>query len=239
MAERRRFWEIDFAKGMAIAMMVLFHFLWDLNYFGFIRVSLYSGFWGLFQKATAGLFILLVGVLLTLSYNRNRQGYAMRFAKRGAMVFGAGMLITLFTLIAFPEQFIYFGVLHFIGVSIIFSIPFVGKKWLSLAAGAIVFAVPLAFSLYSANIQPLMWLGFAVPRATLDFFPVFPWFSAMLAGIFLGNVLYKGGERKFEPEKMHLPRIGLLESMGKNSLLVYFLHQPVLFAAIYAVKLFF
>ena len=55
-----RLWEIDFFRGIAISMMVWFHFLWDLNYFEIINVSLYSGFWGLFQKATAGLFLFFL-----------------------------------------------------------------------------------------------------------------------------------------------------------------------------------
>ena len=75
----QRFWELDTLRGIAIIMMVLFHFLWNLNYFGFVEVSLYSGVWGLFQKATAGLFLLLVGTVLTINYNRYKENYLQNF----------------------------------------------------------------------------------------------------------------------------------------------------------------
>ncbi len=93
------FWEIDFGRGLAVMMMVVFHFVWDLRYFGFIQGDIYSGFWGLLQKATATLFLLLVGVALSITCHKHRNDYAQRFLKRGAVVFGFGLLITAFTFI--------------------------------------------------------------------------------------------------------------------------------------------
>ncbi|MFA6268535.1 MAG: heparan-alpha-glucosaminide N-acetyltransferase, partial [archaeon] len=119
----QRFWEIDFLRGIAIVMMVVFHFLWDLNYFGYIQVDLYKGFFGLFQIATAGLFLLLVGVMLAVGAERHNKNYSLHFVKRGIKIFCAGLLVTIVTFIFFPQNFVYFGILHLIGVSIIISIP--------------------------------------------------------------------------------------------------------------------
>ena len=116
-----RYFELDALRAIAIIMMVVFHLLWDLNYFGFTNAEMYFGFWGIWQKITAGLFLLLVGIVLNISWNRRKN--ALHFLKRGIVIFCGGLLITAFTLIAFPEQFIYFGVLHLIGVSIILAMP--------------------------------------------------------------------------------------------------------------------
>jgi len=69
----KRFWEIDFLRGLAIIMMILFHLLYDLNYFGEYNLNLHSGFWWYFARMTATIFILLVGISLTLSFSRAKK----------------------------------------------------------------------------------------------------------------------------------------------------------------------
>ena len=67
----QRFWEVDALRGVAIVMMVIFHLMWDLWAFHVLPdVVLWAGFWKYFQRTTATLFIMLVGVSLTLSYRR-------------------------------------------------------------------------------------------------------------------------------------------------------------------------
>src|SRR3989344_2231938 len=118
-----RFWAIDFARGLAVIGMIIFHALWQLNYFSYTTLSLYSGWLGLFQKTIAITFLLLAGIGLTLSANR-RDDYNSWFVKRGLFIFGLGMLITTFTFLFFREGLIFFGVLHLIGASIILGIAF-------------------------------------------------------------------------------------------------------------------
>jgi len=217
-------------------MMALFHFLWDLNYFGVIQVSLYSGFWGVFQKATASLFLLLVGVVLTINYSR-KNDYTRDFVQRAATVFGLGLAITAATFIFLREEFIYFGILHLIGASILLSIPLVKRKWLSLILGGTIIAVPILYNLQSFAIFPLVWAGFAPPFTTLDFFPLIPWFGIVLIGIFIGNTLYENGVPKIVMKKPDLKIIGFVEVIGKNSLMIYFAHQFALFPLAYVISL--
>jgi len=63
----KRFWEIDFLRGIAIVMMVVFHILYDFSFFGNFSFDVFSGFWFYFGKACAVLFLLLVGVSLVIS----------------------------------------------------------------------------------------------------------------------------------------------------------------------------
>lgn len=228
----KSFWEIDFARGFAVVMMVVFHFAWDLDYFGLLSGNVYSGFFGILQKATAVLFLLLAGISISISYlKRGKRDYTVHFLKRGAVVFSIGLLITLFTFIFFRSEFIYFGILHLIGVSIILSIPFAGKRLPAFAFGILTLILPAAYNLASLNQPLLVWLGFSHPLPTLDYFPVFPWFGIILIGISIGDFLYRNPSWRVvlgEPKNMATGFIRLLGS-NRNSLIIYLLHQAILF----------
>ncbi len=84
----------------------------------------------------------LMGVSLTLSNSRaqitgkyREGGLFKKYLKRGLKIFSLGLLITLATWIFIPQEFIIFGVLHFIGISIILSYPFLKSKYLNLFLG--------------------------------------------------------------------------------------------------------
>lgn len=232
----QRLREIDFLRGSAILMMALFHFLWDLNYFNIIKVGLYSGFWGLFQITTASLFLVLVGVMLAVNSHR-KVNFRADFLQKGASAFACGLAITAATLVFFPRQFIYFGIMHLIGVSIVLSIPFAQKKFTNLALAIMLIAIPIFWSAQSLGIGSLTWLGLAQPLPTLDFFPVIPWFGAVLLGIFIGNVLYKNGEGISGFKMPEFAFEKLVEKLGRNSLFVYLAHQLVLFPLAFIISL--
>ena len=228
-----RFWEIDALRGIAIIMMIIFHFMWDMKYFGFINFNLYAGFWGAFQIATAGLFLLLAGMMVAFGAQKHEANYPKHFLRRGGIVFGAGVLITAVTYIIFPENFIYFGILHLIGVSIILSIPIAKRKITPIILAIIVIALPLLINLQKFGIDFLVWIGFAVPKPTLDFESLFPWFGAFLVGIFLFNLLYPKGIRAFALKENNSLPSKKLQFLGRHSLVIYLIHQPIMFGAIF------
>ncbi len=232
-----RFFEIDFLRGTAALMMVLFHFLWDTNFFGYTNISLYAGFWGIFQKITAGTFLFLVGVSLAISHGRKKENSGKKFFLRSAKIFALGLLLTAFSLAFFPGEPIFFGVLHLIAVSILLSIFFVGKKKSNFAFGILAIFLPLAFNMQSINFPVLFWLGIGQSGPALDFFPVIPWFGAVLLGLFFGNTFYENAEPKIKLQKPDSKAVDLVCFIGKNSLLIYFIHQPVLFLGVWIIKL--
>jgi len=65
-----RFWEVDLLRGIAVLLMVLYHFAFDLNYFGLVGIDVNSGHISLLAHLIVALFLLLVGLSLTLSYSR-------------------------------------------------------------------------------------------------------------------------------------------------------------------------
>ncbi len=232
---RDRFWELDFLRGIAVVMMIIFHFLWDLNYFGILQQPLYIGFWGIFQKITAISMLLLVGICLTISYNNavaEKIDHKMKFLKRGAKIFGLGLLITLMTFIFVPQGTIFFGVLHLIGASIILSVLFVKLRYLNALLGIVFIAIGAYLQALVFNFPWLVWLGFLFRGFyTFDYYPLLPWFGVILLGIFLGNILFKNAKRAINIGTKTKPLFtNKLEWLGRHSLVIYFIHQPVLIA---------
>ncbi|MBI2598135.1 MAG: DUF1624 domain-containing protein [Candidatus Diapherotrites archaeon] len=229
---KSRFFEIDLLRGIAVLMMVLFHFLWDLNYFEFISVSLYEGFFGLFQKATAGTFLFLVGVVLSISFGKSGENFQKKVFVRSAKIFSYAMLVTIFSLLFFPQEPIFFGILHLIAVSILLSTFFVRLGFLNLILSAFFVFSPLFFDYSSQNLKLFFWIGLAKSPPALDFFPLIPWFGAVLAGIFAGNYFYKNGTGKFEIKNPGTALTDFVAFLGRHSLFIYFAHQPVLFSLV-------
>jgi uncharacterized membrane protein len=235
-----RLWELDFIRGLAVVMMVLYHFLYDLDYFGGCPLNVRSGSWLYFAEATAAIFIVLVGASLTLSSSRARKGGASeklfhRFFKRGLKIFSYGLVITLTTYLLIGRGFILFGVLHFIGVSIVLAYPFLRLRTFNLFAGSIIVLIGVYLQGLTFNFPWLIWLGF-VPENfySLDYFPIFPWFGLILIGIYLGNSLYNHGRRSFKlPDLSDSFVVNILGVLGRNSLLVYLVHQPALVAILF------
>ena len=237
----KRFWEIDFMRGLSIVMMIIFHLIYDLNYFNVYNFFLHSNFWVYFARATATIFILIVGISLTLSYSRARKiqdvkyKIFMKYFKRGLKIFSWGLILTLITWIFIKERFIIFGILHFIGISIILAYPFLQLRYWNLLIGAVIISVGIYLKGITFDFDWFIWLGLMPDNfSTLDIFPVFPWFGVILLGVFLGNILYPDYIRRFYLRDLtHLTFVRSFCFLGRHSLLIYLIHQPVLIMLLY------
>ncbi|MCC7572233.1 MAG: DUF1624 domain-containing protein [Candidatus Methanofastidiosum sp.] len=236
-----RFWEIDVLRGIAIIMMVLYHLSYDLYFLGDFPIKIYSLSWTLFQRTTASLFLLLVGVSLTISYSKIKGKYSkkvifQRNLKRGLKIFLWGVLITLFTFVFLGNGIILFGILHLIGVSIIISYPLLDYKYKNLGLGLIIIMLGLYLGKFTFDTPYLLWLGFE-PQSffSFDYFPLLPWYGIVLIGIFLGNLAYSNSKRRFNiPDFSNNLITRLLSFLGKHSLKIYLIHQPIIILLLYA-----
>jgi len=267
-----RFTEIDVCRGIAILMMVLFHTLFDISFFGVAPVNVESGFWRYFAYATATLFLLIVGVSLVVSHARaatmlSGLSLAKKFLLRGAGIFFLGLLVTFATWLYLREGFILFGILHLIGISVMVSPLFFRFKKYNIVLGIAciligLFVISNAGPLYahllsiqpavswSANytpvisgttvgiIFPLLLLPLGIHSAafwSVDYTPLFPWFGVVLVGMGIGEFLYGEGKRHFSvpwfPEFLVSP----LSFLGRHSLVIYLVHQPVILLMLAAV----
>jgi uncharacterized membrane protein len=228
-----RLWEIDFTRGIAILMMIVFHTVYDLSFFSMYPVDVAGGFWRYFAYATASLFLLVVGVSLVVSHDRaatTLSGFplAKKFLIRGAGIFALGLLVTIATWLYLPEGFVVFGILHLIGVSVALSpLFFRFGKW-NIALGLA--CIPAGF-LISGMSGPAFLLPFGIlpPGFTsVDYTPLFPWFGLVLIGLGLGSYLYTGGVRQFSLRPVPEFFVEPLSFLGRHSLLIYLVHQPVI-----------
>lgn len=235
-ARVKRFWEVDSFRGLAIVMMVTYHLAFDLNYFGVYAIDVSAGGWRVFQRIIGTLFISIVGVSLALSYSRARQlkglgvGLFPKYLKRGLWIFAWGLAITLVTWIVVPQGVIVFGVLHLIGLSVILAFPFLRLGVWNLAIGAVVIGVGAYLQQFTFDSSWLVWLGLMPHKYfTLDYFPVFPWFGVSLVGLGVGSLLYTGPSRRFALSDLSgVLLVRLLGFLGRHSLVIYVLHQPLL-----------
>ncbi len=244
---KERFWEVDLLRGLAIILMIAYHFIFDLSFFGIYSLDISSGFLWYFPRVIAAIFIFLVGISLYLSYTRGEilgtypgEGdFFFKYLKRGLWIFSLGLVITLVTWIFIRADFIVFGILHFIGLAIILQYPFLKYnktyKYLNLGAGLIFVLAGIYLAQFTFNFDWLLWLGF-IPQnlTTVDYFPLLPWLGVISLGIFVGSILYKDYQRKFPLPDLssHLP-IEIFCFLGRHSLVIYFIHQPILIALLY------
>lgn len=235
-----RFWLVDSLRAIAIITMVYYHLMWDLDYFGVVQVDMLSGFWHYFAYSIASTFLFVMGVSLTISYNRvlaktGNPHQFPRYFRRGLQIFGWGMLITVVTYFAFDEGYVVFGILHLIGTSVVIAYPFVRRKWLSLVVGLIFIAIGAAVKGIVIPEPWFLWAGvMQYGRYMVDYYPVFPWTGVALLGVFVGQVVYPGGEPIFTlPDISHWLPVRVMTFLGKHSLALYLLQQPILLTILF------
>ncbi len=105
---------LDALRGVAIVMMVIFHFCFDLTYWRLAHFEMLSDWrWIGWRTLIVSLFLFLVGVSLVLG----REVSERHFWRRWSLIAGSALLISLISWLMFGERFIYFGVLHFIALA--------------------------------------------------------------------------------------------------------------------------
>ena len=238
---KKRFWEIDFLRGIAIIMMVIYHTVYNLSYFGQYKIEAVSGFWLYFARTTANLFIFFVGVSLYISYSKagknikNKRILYLKYFTRGLKIFCWGLLITAITWFIFRSGAVIFGILHLIGISVIIAYPFLKIKFWNLPLGILFIALGAYLKSLTFNFPWLLWLGFKPKNFyTLDYFPLLPWFGVVLIGIFIGSLLYEDEIRKYSMvDFSRFSVVKLFSFLGKHSLMIYLVHQPLIVGILY------
>lgn len=225
-----RFWEIDALRGFAVILMVIFNYSFALSFLGIYTLNAGWEYWWLFPRIIAGIFIFLVGISLSISNNRRRQ--YNHFLKRGLWIFSLGLLATLATWLYIREGFVVFGILHLIGLSIIITPFFFRFKKYNALIGLFLFIFGFYLNSFSFDFPWLLWLGLVTESFyTVDYFPLLPWFGLLLIGFAAGSRLYSKGKRNFSMPDLPI-RLSFLSFLGRRSLLIYVIHQPLLIAVL-------
>lgn len=209
---------IDALRGLCVVLMTLFHFSYDLYFYcHFPPTVIANPFMTFAQVFSSSGFILLSGFSSRLSRSN---------VKRGVRVALCGVLVSLVTW--FWGDFIRFGILQFLGCSMLLygltgqfweKLP----RWPALALYVVLFALTRRVMPVVLDVPFLYPFGIVSPAfRSSDYFPLLPWFFLFLTGSWLGQ--FQGRV----PDKLRTLRVPVLNWLGKHSLVVYLLHQPVL-----------
>lgn len=231
---KRIYW-IDELRGLAIWAMILYHIAFNVIDIlalpvPWLRALMYGKLLGFLHPLFVGIFVTLSGIC---------SHFSRRPLLRAVKVLGAAMLVTAATLVVFPEDAIWFGILHCLGTCMLFA-PFAKKLSAKvppvtgficmlllflvtfhlpdgyLGFGSLSLALPKSW--YRGGI--LTMLGFASPYfTTYDYAPLIPPIFLFFGGAFLGRI-------PFMPGKCHSR---FLAFCGKHSLWIYLGHQPLVF----------
>ncbi len=244
MQQKKRIHTLDEIRGFCVFCMVFFHFFYTMGfmYGGEISRKLF-GFFSPVEPIFAGAFIAICGISCHLSHNN---------LKRGLIILGVSLGVTLVSFTVMPESPITFGILHLLSVSILLYLPL--KKplekipvWLGFSLCALIvfltfnlqngyllfkpFQIDLPRELYKNNC--FMFLGFIAPNTFYsDYFPLLPWFFTFLGGTFLGRL---AKEERF-PKFMYKSRIPFLSMLGQNAFIVYIAHQPIAYGIYFLIS---
>lgn len=228
--DRRLVW-LDASRTLALLAMIVFHFVRDLELFGVVASGTTShGAWAVFARLIAGTFIFLSGISFVVAHRTGFRPVAWR--KRFFMISAAAALVSLATYAAFPERFIYFGILHCLAAaSLVGVLGLLAPAWVLLACAVLILFVDRFFGAGVYSSPWLAWSGLAATvRPSLDFLPLVPWLSAFLLGMALARLSpFTGFDLPIGSRQI----VRVLVWPGRHSLAVYLLHQPVLFGIIW------
>lgn len=227
--KKQRIEIIDALRGLAVILMVLHHFLYDLvEFLGAPDWLFTNAVFDILHYIFAGVFISLCGVASNFSRSN---------LKRGVITFFYAMAITLVTLII--DKPILFGVLHLLAVCMIFY-GVTHKLWerIPKVIMPVFCIIGTAISAYCVNNistdSHYLWIfgwtykGFV----SYDYFPLFPWIFIFLLGTWIGHYIK---ENRF-PKWFYSVKIPVFPEIGKYSLWIYIVHQPVLYALTMIIK---
>jgi len=226
----RRFWEIDLLRTGAVGLMVAFHTLVLLDYFGIRQTGVpgpHHGPWWWVSIAIVSTFTFTAGISLTIAHFKSNR--ISPFVLRGLKILGWGMAITLVTWIIDPYRYVRFGILHFFGVTFMLAPFFTRFRFINLILGAAVMAAGIYMweeGIY-ANTPWLLWL-MPYSFATMDYWPLFPFFGLFLVGMFFGEILYPQGNRRFYIPDSSNPVISALTLPGRHPLVIYIAQWPAI-----------
>jgi uncharacterized membrane protein len=228
---------VDALRGFAVAQMIVYHFIYDLAYFGWVNLTMTRDQpWIAWRTAIVTQFLLLVGVSLVL--RTSFKPSAADFWKRWTQIAAAALLVSVGSSIVFNQRFIYFGILHFVAAALLLARPLLRLKAWNIVVGIACIAIGLIYTNEVFNTPPATIVGFMTfkPR-TEDYVPLFPWIGVVLIGAGLAALWQRANWRirhTLVPLNDRAP--SWLLFLGTWALTVYLVHQPLLLGAMSLVR---
>ncbi len=234
---------IDSLRGITICSMVLYHACWDLAYIYRLNLPFMRSQGAfLWQQSICWSFILISGFCWSMGRHPVRNGLK---------VFALGLLITGVTVWLMPEQRIVFGILTFMGSAMLLLYPLDHLLQKIPAVTGAVFSLLLFLSCYDINkgLIGFSFLSGSLPEFlyrnyfttylgfpfkgfySTDYFSILPWLFLYLTGYFFHKIY----ERYLREKDRIVWNERFFSFIGRNSLLIYMIHQPCITAILYVI----
>lgn len=235
----KRYQLLDTIRGIVLVSMIVYHASWNFVYIYGMNWAWYRSKGAyIWQQSICWTFILLSGFCFSLG---------KRHLRSGLMVFGGGLLVTLVTLLVMPQNRVVFGVLTCIGSCIL--ILTLIEKIIKKIPAEIGLGFAFSLFLFTKNINDgylglgnsqmievstnwyqnyvTTYLGFPFRGFySTDYFSLIPWLFLFISGFYLYGIFEKYG---FLKKSFMEKGICGFAFLGRNSLLIYLLHQPVIY----------
>ena len=241
MSELKRSQLIDGLRATAVIAMMVYHFGWDLGEFGFVdRVAVNTGYWKIFAQLVGVSFLMISGLSFWIFVAKGLNLH--KFFTRFAILLGAALAVTVGTRIFAGDAFVFFGILHLLAAcSIMGLLIFRFPSWSLFCLAISLVLIPQYFA--SAFYEPryLSWTGlYNSFTGSVDFYGFMPWSAAYVFGFAFAKLwigkrkdsLWSSSNVFSESNKNFISQSFFW--IGRNSLLVYIIHQPILIGLIYS-----
>ena len=216
--------------------MVIFHFCFDLNNFHIFNFDLQHGlFWRYYRYVIVTMFVFASGISLKLTH---KEFIKFDKVKKRVIILGiSSLIVSVGSYTQFPDSWIYFGILHFFLFASIFGLFFLKIPKISLILAIFILVG------YNYNFLNMHWCYNLLQKPlhlpinyTEDLANIVPWFGVFLLGIVFAN--YKLHDKVFNYKIFNPKKLicRFFSFIGKHSLLIYLIHQPILFGAFLLLK---
>ncbi|MBL7664735.1 MAG: DUF1624 domain-containing protein [Bacteriovoracaceae bacterium] len=211
---------LDTIRGVAVVLMLFFHFSYDLWLFKLADISINNFFWFYLPRLIVFLFLFSVGVSLWTVHTpkRNDKKIWQRFFKLS----GLAIVISVSTYVMFPKTWIYLGTIHCIALCSLIMSYLVPYRKILIALIIFILATYFAFDLTTSK------LAFIPHVKSMDFIPVYPWIWVVALGILLAPLVM---QVKGKPN----PVLRILSFLSRHSLKIYLLHQPLFYGVLWVI----
>mgnify|MGYP001177259732 FL=1 len=224
---------VDLFKGVAVMLMIIYHFYYFPHQYGFTEIKYNTPFLKTIARIAQIIFITAVGINLHLSKRKmkDKKDFIDKSLKRIAKIFFFAILMSLFTYAVFGDNFVKFGILHFVALSSLLLFMIADDKHIisiiTLILVMLIFALKNNPDILENSFpKPIGFiLGFNKGYSSIDHFPLIPWLLLVCVGILLGSLIHEYKPRFYK----ETDTTEIIEIIGKYSLEIYAVHWLVLY----------
>ena len=236
-----RYLEIDLIKGIAVILMVIFHFFYFSHFLNVKKYNISSYPLSTIAQIAHTLFILFMGINLSISYNKNKKDkkkYRKKILNKCVIYFLVALYMSFFSYKIFGrESCVKLGIFHFMFFATIIASFYPGNNNLNLITIFII--ILLKFLVNNNKFENInKYFGFITGLnckfGTLDYFPLIPWLALVLLGILIGNNVYKDKKENNKINNIIENNVILnnISKIGSKSLEIYIIHWPIIYLLI-------